>query len=139
MKIFLICPVRDADKTLTKKLENYVASLESRGHTVHYPRRDTKQNDITGGMNICRTNFNAMAHADEIHIWYDESSNGSKFDMGGAFMRIEIMKWKAKVHIANLEEAEAKDKDAEREFHKKFGKNKPYKSFFRVIRHLAHQ
>ncbi len=119
--VFLICPVREADEILKKLLSDYVAKLEAQGHKVHYPTRDTEQNDPSGGYKICRTNFRVLLDADEIHIWYDESSSGSKFDMGGIFM-LHMLGIRKKIVIANegLILAEPKQK-----------------SFLRVMRHLA--
>jgi len=84
MKIFLICPVRMVGETERKKIENYVASLEKSGHRVHWPERDTNQNDGIG-LRICRDNRAAIKEADEIHIWWNEKSQGSLFDFGMAF------------------------------------------------------
>ncbi len=99
-KVFLICPVREADEALKKLLNDYVAKLEVQGYEVHYPTRDTEQDDPTGGYYVCRTNLTAMMRANEVHVWYDESSNGSKFDMGGLFM-LHVIGFRKKVVIAN--------------------------------------
>lgn len=123
MKIFLICPVRNADPDLNVKLANHVKSLEDKGHQVHWPTRDTEQDDPTGGYQICRTNFQAISDADEIHIWYDETSQGSMFDMGGAFMRVEMLHCEKKIVIVNKEEAEAADIKK--------------KSFLKVMKYIA--
>ena len=121
-KIFLICPVRDADEVLKKFLSDYVAKLEFQGYKVHYPVRDTEQADPAGGYYVCRINFTAMMNADEVHIWYDESSNGSKFDMGGLFM-LHMLGFRKKIVIVNegliLEDPEKQ------------------KSFLKVMRHFA--
>ena len=109
MKIFLICPVRNADPSLNIKLAGYVKSLEDEGHYVHWPTRDTKQEDPTGGYLICFRNFSAIQEADQIHIWYDESSNGSKFDMGGVFMLVEILRYNKRIFIVNRGEAKVVD------------------------------
>ncbi len=101
MKIFLICPVRNVDFDVQRRIESYVGTLERKGNHVHWPARDTKQDDPTGGFAICKTNFRAILDADEIHVWYDESSAGSKFDMGGIFMLVEMLKEPIKVVIVN--------------------------------------
>lgn len=75
--------------------------LEKAGHKVHWPARDTKQDDPTGGFEICRKNFSEILDAEEVHIWYDETSGGSKFDMGGVFMLVEMLAEKKKIVIAN--------------------------------------
>ena len=120
MKIFLICPVAKITPDEEESISKYVSLLEDNGNTVHWPLRDTKQDDPTGGLTICRTNFQAILDADEIHIWYNETSGGSKFDMGGVFMLTEMLGVKKRIVIPN--KAEVKD-DAP-------------KSFFQVIKHL---
>lgn len=57
---------------------------------VHFPLRDTKQDDPAGGINICRTNFLAMLRADEIHVFYDSNSEGFVFDLGMLFALLEL-------------------------------------------------
>jgi len=83
MKIFLICPVRLGEEA---EVLNYVEKLESEGHEVHYPPRDTDQLDLeTGGYKICQRNLAGIEWADEVHIWYRGDSQGIHFDMGMAF------------------------------------------------------
>ena len=120
-KVFLISPVRNADPDVMALVEAYVADLETHGCTVHWPVRDTKQNDPTGGWNICVTNFTKMFEADEVHVWYVKTSVGSLFDMGGLFMLVEVMKMKKPIVIAN--EVDVEDKEQ--------------KSFFKVLKRLA--
>lgn len=121
MKIFLISPVRNAESETQKRITEYVALLEAAGHQVHWPIRDTKQDDPTGGYDICRANFKGILEADEIHIWYDETSNGSKFDMGGAFMLVAMLGYQKKVVMVNDEEIVDNTK----------------KSFYKVFKHLV--
>lgn len=121
MKIFLICPVAKATKKINAKITQYVRGLEEKGHSVHWPTRDTEQDDPTGGVEINRTNFRAILKSDEVHVWYAETSSGSKFDMGGLFMLIEMLGVTKRVVIAN----EAEIEDA------------PNKSFFQVLKHLT--
>ncbi|MBI2023677.1 hypothetical protein HYT01_03910 [Candidatus Giovannonibacteria bacterium] len=101
MKIFLISPVRNAESEIQERIAEYVASLEADGHQVHWPIRDTRQDDPTGGYEICRANFTGILEADDVHIWYDETSNGSKFDMGGVFMLVAMLGREKKVVIVN--------------------------------------
>lgn len=122
MKIFLICPVRNCHPFEVLAIEVYVHDLESR-HQVYWPARDTEQDDSSGGYEICRANFQAMLDADQIHIWYDEKSNGSKFDMGGVFMLVEMLGYKKRVFIVNRQEAIALDSEG--------------KSFLKVMQYLA--
>jgi hypothetical protein len=84
MNIFIICPVRNASPEIRAKLEAYVKKLESEGHRVHYPPRDTNQDDEVG-LNICLQNLKAVAEADEVHVAWDNQSQGVLFDLGIAF------------------------------------------------------
>lgn len=84
MKIYVICSVRGASEEYRKNLEDYTAKLESEGHEVHLPHRDTNQ-DATG-FEICLQNMNATKDADEIHIFYSSESTGTHFDLGMAFV-----------------------------------------------------
>jgi nucleoside 2-deoxyribosyltransferase len=81
MKTFLICPVRGHDQSETEAI---VKKLESEGWQVHWPPRDTNQNDPTG-LAICNDNCSAIAAADAVHIIWDGKSQGSLFDLGCAF------------------------------------------------------
>lgn len=82
-KIFIICTVRGASEEYKKKLEDYVAKLESEGNQVHLPHRDTNQ--TASGYEICKQNARAIAMCDEVHIFYNPDSQGTHFDMGVAF------------------------------------------------------
>lgn len=83
MKIFIICSVRGMSKEYRSKLETYVAGLESAGHIIHLPHRDTDQSKT--GLEICTQNAKAIVGSDEIHIFYNPASQGTHFDMGVAF------------------------------------------------------
>ena len=83
-KIYVLCSVRGVTDEYRNKLEKYVSELESNGHIVHLPHRDTKQNDT--GINICTQNCNAIKNSDEIHVFYSSKSTGTHFDMGAAFV-----------------------------------------------------
>jgi len=100
MKIFLISPVRNVSKTEREKIRLYVAHLEGLGHQVHWPERDTDQNDKIG-FRIVTDNKKAILETDEVHIWWqweekkwwqkllwwtkERKSTGSLFDCGIAF------------------------------------------------------
>ena len=106
-KIFLISPVRNApdNPCQMEKIRFYVENLEKRGVRVHWPIRDTNQNDSIG-IRICRDNMIAMLTADEIHIWYFENggfkqSTGSLFDFGIAFFLHYL--WGTKIKLVNPE------------------------------------
>jgi len=83
MKIFIICTVRSASAEYKKKLYDYVADLESKGHTVHLPPRDTNQE--ANGIDICKENATAIYDSNEVHVFYNSISQGTHFDMGVAF------------------------------------------------------
>ena len=78
---FLICPVRGVDP---KETENIVKDLEDKGTKVHWPPRDTNQDDPIG-FDICTQNKQAIKDADEVHVVWDEKSQGCLFDLGMAF------------------------------------------------------
>jgi hypothetical protein len=86
VKIYLICPVRRATDEDKAFLDNYIARIEARGDTVFYPARDNpyEETDRIGDM-ICSVNSLAIETADEVHIYWVESSAGSKFDLGIVF------------------------------------------------------
>lgn len=101
-KVFLICPVRKASKEIKKKLRQYVKKLEKQGYQVHWPTRDTDQKD-PHGYAICWVNSRAGVTADEIHDWFDPTSEGSVFDVGeylGAYACGRAKEFK----IVNLDE-----------------------------------
>lgn len=83
MKVFLICSVRNASNELLDDQLAYVQQLEAEGHKVHYPPRDTDQSQA--GFDICLCNARAIEAADEVHVYFNENSQGTLFDMGVAF------------------------------------------------------
>ena len=82
--VFIICPVRNVSEQTKKAIHEYVLELEQGGAKVHWPSRDTNQDDPVG-MHICQQNREAIYVADEIHIWFDANSQGSLFDIGMTF------------------------------------------------------
>lgn len=104
MKIFIICSVRNATDEYRNKLEHYVSGLESQGHIVHLPHRDTDQ--TLPGIDICKTNRAAIVHADEVHVFYG-GSEGTLFDSGMVFMAEYFLGRKFKL-IENIEYGEGK-------------------------------
>lgn len=103
--IFLICPVRNASPEAIVQLRTYVAGLEQAGHRVHWPARDTAQDDPIG-TRICRDNARALLAADEVHVWYDKGSQGSIFDFGMLFMATQVIGPPKRVRIANPDDVE---------------------------------
>jgi hypothetical protein len=84
LRIFIICPVRDATDEERTIIADYITKLESEGHHVHYPPRDTNQNDPIG-LRICTQNREAIRNAEEVHVYWNGKSTGSLFDLGMAF------------------------------------------------------
>lgn len=124
-KIFLISPVNTSNPENYKMVKRYVAKLEKKGHIVHWPIRDTDQNDPIG-INICDTNLKKIFEwADEIHIYYLAESRGIHFDIGALYLVIRILKYKKKVVFINK-------KDFRKEL---YGKTSG-KSFSKVIYYL---
>lgn len=81
MKITIICPVRSGTP---EDVSVWVQEKEAQGHQCYFPPRDTNQNDPTG-MSICSAMRTQIEKADEVHVWYDPSSQGCHFDLGIAF------------------------------------------------------
>lgn len=81
MKTFLICPVRGYSADAHAEA---VQALEAEGWSVHWPPRDTDQNDPVG-LRICTDNARAIAGADAVHVIWDGKSQGVLFDLGVAF------------------------------------------------------
>jgi len=80
-KAFLICPVRGHSQS---EFMDIVTGLENDGWKVHYPPRDTDQNDNTG-LRICEDNRKAIEEADAVFVVWDGISQGCLFDLGMAF------------------------------------------------------
>lgn len=84
-KVFIICPVRNLTPAEDAEIQAHIGMLESKGIKVHYPPRDTNQNDPIG-LNICSTSRAAIKNSDEIHNYFNPLSEGSAFDSGMTFM-----------------------------------------------------
>ena len=106
-KIFLICPVRNITEEQKEKTKQYIERLEQQGHKVHWPPRDTNQDDPIG-LRICTDNAAAIIWADEIHIWWDPNSQGSLFDFGMSF--ICYILGSKKIVLANPDEVKPTEK-----------------------------
>lgn len=119
MKIFLISPVRNVSEQEREKIKKYVTDLENADHLVHWPERNTDQNDRIG-LRICTDNREAIEWAEEIHIWWqwqenkwwqkwmwwvkEKKSTGSLFDFGMGFALAK------KIILANPEEVQPTSK-----------------------------
>ncbi len=84
MNIFLICPVRKITDEEKQQILEYRLARMAAGDKVYVPFLDTDQNDPTG-YRICSDNLRAIDWAHEIHVWWNENSTGSLFDLGMAF------------------------------------------------------
>jgi hypothetical protein len=62
----------------------HVEKLEAEGWTVHWPPRDTNQEDDTG-FRICSDNASAIREANRVFVIWDGESQGCLFDLGMAF------------------------------------------------------
>ena len=83
MKITIICSVRNATPEYRERLEDYVGRLEQAGNEVYLPHRDNDQKDT--GINILTRMRERIQWADRIDIFYNSDSQGTHFDMGGAW------------------------------------------------------
>lgn len=81
MKTFLICPVRGHDED---EFFDIASDLEMNGWYVHWPPRDTNQDDPIG-YQICAENLDAIKKSDVVHFVWDGKSTGCLFDLGMAF------------------------------------------------------
>lgn len=97
-KIFLISPVRQITDKIKEDVRNYVVSLEKEGHNVHWPIRDTDQNDPIG-VRICDDNLQKIFEADEIQVYY-VNSTGINFDLGAAYM-LKLLGYPQKITFIN--------------------------------------
>lgn len=86
--VFLICPVRNATRQEQEFLDSYVTALEGEGLRVHYPPRDTHQEDPLGGVRICTQNSLANLAASATHVYHVPASTGSRFDSGVLFTKL---------------------------------------------------
>lgn len=109
-RIFLICKVRGVvpgDEEY-KRQQRYVAECEQKGDTVHWPHRDTVQEDPEHGTGICRTTFWGIYRADEIHVIWDVTSEGRLFDFAMVFAlrELRVLVGAKKIVLVNREEVE---------------------------------
>ncbi len=86
--VFIICSVRKADDATRQGLVAYKQKLEAQGYKVHLPHLDTNQ--FGSGHEICAQNTTANIAATETHVFYDEKSEGSHFDIGVKFVDIYL-------------------------------------------------
>lgn len=94
MRIFIIGPPNMSE------INEYISSLESQGHTVYYPARDTHKADLIG-YRVYYNNVFAIRSADEIHIYYDPDNKESLFELGAAFASGKKLKIINKIDCTN--------------------------------------
>lgn len=80
-RAFLICPVRGVESSV---YEDVVSRLEKEGWNVHFPHRDTDQDDDIG-YRICSDNRYAIELSDAVFVIRDGKNQGCLFDLGMAF------------------------------------------------------
>ena len=103
-KVFLISPVRRIDQETETKIAAYIAGLENREYRVFWPKRDNPHEETDRiGLAICEENRRAIYEADEIHVWFDPTSQGSVFDFGMTFAFLWFTRKNFKIVIANSE------------------------------------
>lgn len=83
--VFLISPVRGVSDETVELMAQYIVKLANQGIHVYLPLTDTHQEDDPIGLRICGDNLDAIRQADEVHVWYSQTSKGSIFDFGMAF------------------------------------------------------
>ena len=82
-KAFIACPVRGI--TYNQEFMDELDALGKRFNVkIHFPPRDTNQDDPTG-LQICKDNRAAIEAADVVFVLWDGKSQGVLFDLGMAF------------------------------------------------------
>ncbi|OYT36471.1 hypothetical protein B6U91_01135 [Candidatus Pacearchaeota archaeon ex4484_71] len=84
--VYVICPVRGAEKSTLDFLEKYKHALVKKGAKVLLPTTDTNQDDPSGGYNIVESHLNEMYGSREAHILWNKNSGGSKVDLGSVLI-----------------------------------------------------
>ena len=79
--VYMLCPVREATDDEKEFLLDYKKELEEKGLKVWYPA-DTPQEDETGGYRIVTDHCDEILDAKTSHIYWNETSTGSKVDLG---------------------------------------------------------
>ena len=107
-KIYIICPVRKITEHEKKVILTYAQTLE-RDHNsvVRVPFRDTDQNDELG-LRIIQEHEDDIIWAEEIHVWWNATSEGSLWDFAQTRMAMRFMPEK-KVHLVNIDEVDVTD------------------------------
>lgn len=102
-KIYIICPVRKLTNEEKNKILDYVNELEKQGHLIKCPFRDTDQNDEIG-LRIIEEHSQDILWANQIHIWWNPTSEGSIWDIAQAYLATRLMR--KKIILINPENIE---------------------------------
>ena len=95
MKYYAICPVRHATEEQLGVMLDVVEGVREAGNEVHSPPTEVTPHCPTG-LSICEAHLKAMVECDSVLLFYDETSGGSKFDLGivrWAFWPIMVVAW----------------------------------------------
>lgn len=101
-KIYIICPVRKLTDPEKVVILDYADRLEKSGNEVRCPFRDTIQIDEIG-LRIVEDHENDIIWADEVHIWWNPTSEGSLWDFAQYRMAKRFMPEK-RVLVINVED-----------------------------------
>ena len=110
---FFISPSRSATSDILDWCGQYVEKLEKEGIKIHWPIRDTDQNDPIG-INICDTNLGKILKAHRVYVYYLPDSTGIHFDLGAVYMLI-FLGYKKEVIFVNGDKKEFEDKYVSKE------------------------
>ena len=83
--VYISASSRFSTDDAKRKLVEYIRGLEDSGLKVYYPIRDTDQSDMMV-YKISMTNADAIKNSHEIHIYWNEESQGYLFDLGVALV-----------------------------------------------------
>lgn len=98
-RVYIICPVRRLTPEEKERVLNYVQQLEESDYKVRCPFRDTPQEDEIG-LRIVQDHEDDIVWADEIHVWWNPTSEGSLWDFAQARMAKRFMPQKT-IRIIN--------------------------------------
>lgn len=101
-KIYIICPVRNITLKEKATIDLYVTFLENSENEVFLPYRDAPQaNRIC--CEIVIPEVKAISESNEVHIFWNRTSEGSHFDLGVVFYLKKLL-----ILINNPEDIEGK-------------------------------
>lgn len=95
-----------------EKMNIYSQTLWNRDHDFRMPAFDSHDMDE---LEMCQYNLANIKWADEVHIFWDQRSMGTIFDLGIAFAldkRIKVIYLEGKTFAGMMKKYEAKGKEA---------------------------